>query len=270
VTIDAIDASEDHEIAAWRDLAAAAAGHGVDAGERDGAFLIAAPACPVPAFNRVLGIGRRGAPTVEEIRAAAAWYADRGIDRYWLQLGRRPIPPAVERWLSEHRFVLEYRSVLLVRSVRGPLVGPVSNVEIRRASVDDGPSVGRVAATCFGWPPSAKELSASVVGREGWRHYLVYDGPAPVGCGATYESAGTAWLGFAGVLESHRERGGQTALIARRLEDAARECHTAIVDVAEGSSSHRNCVRAGFAEVGVRPIYGVAPRRGMLTRLLHR
>jgi hypothetical protein len=130
-------------------------------------------------------------------------------------------------------------------------------------SADDRRDFGRVAAESFGWPPTAEELSACVVGRGGWRHYLAYDGPVAVGCGAAYETGGIVWLGFGGVLASHRRRGGQAALIARRIEDTAGQCHTAIVDVAQGSSSHRNYLRAGFVEAGVRPIYGVAPRRGV-------
>ncbi len=187
----------------------------------------------------------------------------RGVGRYWLQLGSRPVSASVEQWLAGHRFVIEYLSVLLVRSLRAPFVAPASDLPVRRVSADDRRDFGRVAAESFGWPRTAEELSACVVGRGGWRHYLAYDGPAAVGCGAAYETGGIVWLGFAGVLASHRRRGGQAALIARRIEDTAGGCHTAIVDVAQGSSSHRNCLRAGFVEAGVRPIYGVAPRRGV-------
>ncbi len=267
VVIDMLAASEDHEIAAWRDLAAAASGHGLAADERGRAFLMAAPDCPIPPFNQGLGIGRHGPATIDEISQAAAWFADRGVDCYWLQLGTRPIHARVERWLAARHFVLEYRSVLLARSLRAPLAGTASDLDVRRVGADAARGVGRVVAESFGWPPAAQDLSACVVGRPGWRHYLVYEGPVPVGGGAAYEAGGTVWLGFAGVLATHRQRGGQAALLARRIEDAACDCHTAIVDAAEGSSSHRNCLRAGFVEVGVRPIYEAAPRRGLVKRL---
>ena len=266
--IDTFATSEDHQIAAWRDLAAAASGHGLAADERGRAFLMAAPGCPIPPFNRVLRIGRHGPATVDEIRDATAWFADHGVYRYWLQFGTGPVPSRVERWLAAHHFVLEYRSVLLARTLRAPLAGAASDLDVRRVGADAARGVGRVVAESFGWPPAAQDLSACVVGRPGWRHYLVYEGPVPVGGGAAYEADGTVWLGFGGVLATHRRRGGQAALLARRIEDAARDCHTAIVDAAEGSSSHRNCLRAGFVEVGVRPIYGAAPRRGVVDRLL--
>ena len=256
-------AAEDHEIAAWRDLAAAAVEHGLVAGEQGRAFLTAAPAWPIYPFNRVVGIGRHASPTVKEIDDVAAWYSDRGVDRYWLQLGTRPVPPPVEQWLAAHRCVLEYRSVLLGLDLRTPFAGAGADLQVRRVSADEGADFSRVAATSFGWPVAAQGLGRAVVGRAGWRHYLLCDGPAAVGCGAAYETDGLVWLGFAGVLASHRRRGGQAALIARRLEDTTRESHTAIVDVAQGTSSHRNCLRAGFVEIGVRPIYRVVRRHGV-------
>ena len=272
--IDTLATSEDHEIAAWRDLAAAASGHGLAADERGRAFLMAAPGCPIPPFNRVLGIGRHGPATTDEISEAAAWFADRGVDRYWLQFGTGPVPSRVARWLAAHQFVREYRSVLLARSLRAPLAGVATDLDVRRVGAAAARAGGRGAAGCrggpesFGWPPAAQDLSACVVGRPGWHHYLAYEGPVPVGGGAAYEAGGTVWLGFGGVLATHRRRGCQAALLARRIEDVARDCHTAIVDAEEGSSSHRNCLRAGFVEVGVRPIYEAAPRRGVVNRLL--
>ena len=87
------------------------------------------------------------------------------------------------------------------------------------------------------------------------------EGPVPVGGGAAYEAGGTLWLGFGGVLATHRRRGGQAALLARRIEDAACDCHTAIVDAAEGSSSTATaCARASWRSASGR---STRPRRGV-------
>ena len=253
--------SEDHEIAAWRDLAAAASGHGLAADERGRAFLMAAPGCPIPPFNQVLGIGRHGPATIDEISEATAWFADRGVYRYWLQLGTGPVPSRVERWLAAHHFVLEYRSVLLARSLRAPLAGAASDLDVRRVGADAARGVGRVAAESFGWPPAAQDLSACVVGRPGWRHYLVYEGPVPVGGGAAYEADGTVWLGFGGVLATHRRRGGQAALLARRIK-------TLLATATRPSSTRRRgrprtataCARASWRSASGR---STRPRRGV-------
>jgi len=260
-----LTACENHEGAVWRDLAAAA-GSGCRAREQGHAFVMAAPACPVWTFNRVLWTGG-GSPAIEELEAAAAWYAELGVDRYWLQLGVGPATAPVERWLSVHRCVFAHRSVLLARSLRPPLPIASSRLEVRRAGADAARDFGGVAARAFGWPQAADGVAACVMGRAGWRHYFAWEGAVPVGCGASYEVERIVWLGFGGVLATHRRRGGQAALIARRLADAAGDADTAIVDVSDGSASHRNCLRAGFWSLGVRPIYRVAPRRGLLRRL---
>jgi hypothetical protein len=100
-----------------------------------------------------------------------------------------------------------------------------------------------------------------VVGREGWHHYLAYDGSAAVGCGAAYYADGLAWIGFGGVLTTHRRLGCHTLLIVHRIVDAFRLCHTVIVDTGERSPAFRNCLRAGFQPVASRSIYAFASRR---------
>ena len=263
-----LEAAEAHETGAWRDLAAAASGLGLLAEEDGGSLLMAAPGCPIPAFNRALGLGRDARVTTEELDTAASWFTERGVDRYWLQLGPGASSPAVERWLAARRAELEYRSVLLARRLEEPPTHLSSAFDVRPLGVDDAPIFGRLAADGFGWPPPAQGLSTCVVGRRGWRHYLAWDGAVPVGCAAAYEADGTVWLGFAAVARAHRRSGGQATLLARRMIDATPGCHTAVVDVAEGSVSHRNCERAGFRELAVRPIYRVSRGRGLIRRVL--
>jgi L-amino acid N-acyltransferase YncA len=66
---------------------------------------------------------------------------------------------------------------------------------------------------------------------------------------------GFAWLGAAGTVASHRGRGAQGALIARRIEDArARGCHSFTTEIApEPNPSAHNMERAGFHVAYSRP-----------------
>jgi GNAT superfamily N-acetyltransferase len=65
--------------------------------------------------------------------------------------------------------------------------------------------------------------------------------------------AGLAHLTGSATLPAARRRGLQTALIRRRLEDAARDgCDLAFVVTAPGSKSQENLLRAGFAPLYVR------------------
>jgi hypothetical protein len=90
------------------------------------------------------------------------------------------------------------------------------------------------------------------VGRPGWTHYLGFDGELPVAAGAMYVIDDIAWLGFGATLESHRGRGGQSAIFHRRLADARTlGCRLAFTETGpdsdeEPNHSYRNMVRLGF------------------------
>jgi len=63
---------------------------------------------------------------------------------------------------------------------------------------------------------------------------------------------GIAWLGFGATTEGYRRRGGQSAMFARRLQDARDAgCRLAITETGEESAddpnpSYHNMLRAGF------------------------
>ncbi len=79
---------------------------------------------------------------------------------------------------------------------------------------------------------------------------------------------GVAELGMAATLEPARGRGCQTALLRRRIVDAAEAgCHTLFVETGERvpdrpSTSYRNILRAGFEEAYLRPNWGADARNG--------
>ena len=111
-----------------------------------------------------------------------------------------------------------------------------------------------------------------------FRSYVAYDGEAPAGAGALFVHerpslgrvaglgpatlpARAGWLGFGATLPAFRGRGGQSAILAARIEDARQQgCATVETETGElqdgrPSSSYRNILRAGFREAGVRPNY---------------
>jgi GNAT superfamily N-acetyltransferase len=70
---------------------------------------------------------------------------------------------------------------------------------------------------------------------------------------------GIAELGIGATLEEARGRGCQTALLHRRISDAAAAgCHTLLVETGERvpdrpAASYRNILKAGFEEAYLRP-----------------
>ena len=68
-------------------------------------------------------------------------------------------------------------------------------------------------------PPAFAPLFAGVVGKPGWHAYLAYDGDVPVATAGMYVTHDVAWLVMGSTLPTHRRRGAQGALLARRVED---------------------------------------------------
>lgn len=263
----------------WSDFARAAApgmvAADLDETGRGGLLLIASRQTAVPVFNRIMGIVEHDARAIDAIARASAWYHGCGFESYWLQLGTGSVPSDFERRLSREQFTREYDSAVVVhrREITAPLS---SRIDVRRIGADHREVFGRVVSEAYQWPPGTEALTSSVVGRDGWYHYLAYDDARPIGCGATFCSDGLAWLGFGGVVRSDRGRGCQTALIARRLADAPPDCRLVMSDPMHGSSSFRNFLRLGFEHAASRPVYRFARRgplahaRRMIARLRRR
>jgi GNAT superfamily N-acetyltransferase len=114
-------------------------------------------------------------------------------------------------------------------------------------------------ATGFGMSEPVRPWLAATVGRASWQHYLAFDGEIPVAGAALFVRQGLGWLGIASTLPTHRGRGAQSALIARRVHDAIElGCSFMAVETAEDhperpNPSFRNVVRFGFEVAYQRP-----------------
>ena len=109
-----------------------------------------------------------------------------------------------------------------------------SDLEIRVIGHELGEEFGRVVAAGFGLPAAVAPWVAALAGRAKWVCVMAFADTSPVAAGAVYVDGEYAWLGFGATLESHRRHGAQTALIARRLgEAAARGARVAVTETGE-------------------------------------
>jgi GNAT superfamily N-acetyltransferase len=140
-----------------------------------------------------------------------------------------------------------------------PVGDPQTDLEVRQIDEDAAATFAKIVKGGFEWPDPVEPLVACLVGRPNWLHYIAYDGDAPAATAALFVHGEFGWLDFAATLPDYRGRGGQNALIARRIQDAtARGVQRLIVETAEGkpdkpSPSYRNIVRFGFETAYVRP-----------------
>lgn len=109
-----------------------------------------------------------------------------------------------------------------------------------------------IVAEALGVLPVMAPVVRSTVGHEHWHFYLVRDGTRPIAGAAMFVHGRGAWLGLSATLPSDRGRGAQTALLTRRLRDAATfgcawvSADTQPETVAQPNPSYRNMRRAGM------------------------
>lgn len=207
-------------------------------------------------LNLVLGAAEGS--ELSDLEAAVAWAEERSSP-YVSVTPDRPGTGAAEKWLRSQGFEPAHAWMKFVRDPHPPRFPAPAGVEVVEVTSPDQEPFGTIGALGFGMPAWGADLFAHLPGREGWRCYVArVDGKA-WGCGAMVIEDGVAELGIGATLEEARGRGCQTALLRRRIEDAAAAgCHTLLVETGERvpdrpSASYRNILKAGFEEAYLRP-----------------
>jgi hypothetical protein len=91
------------------------------------------------------------------------------------------------------------------------------------------------------------------------RRYLAYVDGRPAAAAALYPGSQGTYFAGAATIPTMRGRGCQSALIRRRLGDAAAAAHPAVVTTAFDSPSQSNLQRHGFGIVHTRTLWRRLP-----------
>ena len=141
-------------------------------------------------------------------------------------------------------------------------VEPVeAHTDLDIAEARSAQDVAAFLRTSWGVPEDAARWLAALAGHPDWHCFIAYDGGEPVGGGMLYAHDDAGWLGVASTRVDYRGRGAQSALLAARIERAAKlglrllVTETGAAEGAEPGTSYRNILRAGFEPVYVRPNY---------------
>lgn len=226
----------------------------------DSAWALSFEAGDVMIFNRVLGLGLKEPVTPEAVKEMTRYYKERALRNFAIQPSPNAQPKELADWLTEAGYVNRGN---WAKVIRGPEPAPMIQTELRIEEVGAayGESFARIALAVFGMPTALLPWLSALVGRPAWHHYLAFDGDLPVATGSIYIKNEIGWLGIGATLPSHRGRGAQGAIMARRIADGiAKGCRWLVTETDEETPerpnpSYRNMVRTGFTMLYARPNY---------------
>jgi GNAT superfamily N-acetyltransferase len=226
-----------------------------DVVETAGAVVLRVPeASSSPMLNRIVGLGVDDPATEHDLDTALELVGS-GVT-FYVAIAPSARPAELTEWLEARGLERGWGWMAFRRGLdllpAAPTALDVVDVDTpaRRAAF------ARIVREAYGLP-EAVEPRLSRAPEAGWECLLAVDGEEAAGAAALYVEEGIGYLGFAGTLPRHRGKGAQSALLAERIERAAKAgCDLLVTETGERrddlpSNSYRNILRSGFEEVAV-------------------
>jgi GNAT superfamily N-acetyltransferase len=210
-------------------------------------------------LNQIQGAAEPGAIEEGHLTAAIEWMRSREVHPRVAVADCRPGASAADEWLGDRGYEQVDGWVKFVCDPRDshPRAASVSSdlvvYELGGQEID-GEALSAIIAEGMELPAYAGTLFFSLPEMDNWRCYtaaLAADQPV-VATASMMIEGGVAQLGPGHTLPQARGRGCNTALLGRRLADAAEAgCHTAVVELWHCQPDHlsaaaRNLCCAGF------------------------
>jgi GNAT superfamily N-acetyltransferase len=214
-------------------------------------------AIPAEIWNRAFGMSTADAARIPEIvelyraRGAAPLF---DLDPYSVE----PFyaGPTVLADLAAHGLYQASFHQLLYGVPTEDVPATSSGVEIREVGPEQADDFGRVYETVWGGAAAIRVL----LGQPAFRCFLAYVDGQAAALGVLHVRDGAGSMANGLTDPRFRNRGCQTALLHRRLAEAARAgCDLVVSQCRPGSQSQRNQLRAGFRIVGSKVWWAARP-----------
>lgn len=204
-------------------------------------------------YNKARGYGPESRPHLE---ALLAFYRDQGllpgievgavdataeVQQGLLAADLAPAPPTVTLHAPPHPNQVTVASGIHLREVDGD---DADYVDVLLGGYEIGPDL-----------PGFQKMLTIEHSTDGLRRYVANVDDRPVAAGALFTQGNVSVLVGAATLPEYRGRGCQSALIARRLADAAAHSDLVVATAAFGSPSHDNLARHGFQITQTRTVW---------------
>jgi hypothetical protein len=207
-------------------------------------------------LNQIQGAAEPGAVEDGFLAEAVEWMRSMEVDYRVPVAECRPGAAEAKAWLSRRGYERGGGWVKLIRDGSPPDMPEDPGVLIFELGEEegDGEGLSSIASDVLELPLTAGTLFFSLPQRENWRCYTAALDPEEgiVATGSMMICDGVAQLAPGTTREHARGRGCDTALLRRRLLDAAEAgCHTVLAELGECDLEYlqtacRNLYRAGF------------------------
>jgi GNAT superfamily N-acetyltransferase len=222
-------------------------------------------------LNKVAGLGFAGPVDAAELAAVERAYAAAGVP---VQVELSCLAEASIGTLLTGRGyrLVGFENVLGRRLPADLSCRPASRVEVTPCGPQELSTWLEVTSTGFANPDTQGVASHETFSREAVERvmsdlagatslvrYLARRDGVPAGGASMRTADGICQLCGAATLPEHRRQGVQSAMLARRLDDAARAgCAVAVVTTLPGSKSQQNAQRLGFELLYTRAVLVLA------------
>ncbi len=208
-------------------------------------------------WNRIHLCGAETGLTPEGIEKLVDRFRAAGVNRFFAWLSPGPHMGAIRSWLEHAGFEPRMQWTRYPTLSRDHLRPAAFRTELDVREV----TVREVAAARNALGDTMWDEYERSAGKLGFHHFMAFDRTQPVAIGALAVFEGLGYLTAAATAESHRQRGAQSALIARRIERArALGCTgLAVETLTMLQHSMRNLERAGFRVAYEKEIYEWSP-----------
>jgi hypothetical protein len=250
------------EAQAWAELHGAFAlssGEHVAAVKRWGrATTLVAQNLDTVAVNRAIGFGFERLLDREHLEELRTFYREAGKSRWFLDCS--PHASIDQAMLVSAGGVLRDSVVKLVAALDDIAEPAIPSVRVVDVGAGDATRFSSLIGPILGVPEPVRPGIVSTIGMPGWRFYFAVEDDRPVAGAAMFTHGDGAWFGMMAALPEFRQRGAQTALLARRIQDArANGCRWISAETAPETTgpnrSLRNMKRFGLRELYHRPWY---------------
>ncbi|HEY9226250.1 MAG TPA: GNAT family N-acetyltransferase [Gemmatimonadaceae bacterium] len=209
-------------------------------------------------INRAIGFGFERRLDVEQLTEIQSFFREHGISQWSLECSPNALIDTES--LLATGGVIAGSTIKLVGELNSLVELPAASHEVVEATSRDAPSFMAIVSPQLDVPELARPGIVSTIGQPPWRFYFALSDARPVAAAAMLIDGEGAWLGLAGTLPEYQNRGAQTALLLRRIQDAkAAGCRWVSAETSpetlKPNPSLRNMRRIGLRELYRRPWY---------------